>query len=254
MGYFLGRGKIFIADRDATTGQPGEFIQYHCPEVEAEMQTEYADHYNSNDRVKALDLHIITQQEGQLRIVLDEFEADALGMALGGEVTDVATGATFTDVAFPAGVVAGKKYSVPGGYVNLDTLTIEDSAGTPVALALNTNYTVDLASGIVTFVDITGFTQPFTATGAEADAFEVVSMQTRGVVEKYIRFDGINVAVEPNKPLISDFYRVSIGPNKIALKNEGNEVNKFEFNGMMLRDETAPFDSTFGKYGRVVKV
>lgn len=253
MGYLLGRGPVYIGDRDATTGKPGEMKKVHCNVLEATMESQFASHYNSDGAVKALDLYVITQQEGMINITLDENDAEIFAMALGGEKTDVTTGATFTDLPFPATVEVGKPYLVPGGYSNLDTLTIEDSAGTPAPLSLGTNYTQDLNTGIITFVNISGFTPPFTASGEEKDNFEVVSIQTRGVVEKYVRFAGLNIAVEPNKPIVVDFYRVSFPPNNISLKNEGDEVNSFPFEAKLLKDETAPFDSVFGQYGRIVK-
>lgn len=252
MGYLLGRGCVYIGERDAT-GLFKAVREFHTPEFELEVATEYAEHMNSCDAVKARDLRIVASQDAKARLVIDTHDPEILAYALGGEVTEQASGGTFTAKAFPSGIVAGDIVPVPGGYVNLESLTITDSAGSPATLTAGTHYTADLENGLVTFITVGSYTQPFKAAGSENDAFDIVSIATETSIERFIRFAGINIA-DGDKPVIVDIFRASVGSSKVAAKNEGNEVAKFEFELALLRDENAPFSEDFGRYGRYVKV
>lgn len=250
--YLLGRGSVYIGTRDAA-GAILAVKEFHCPEFEISVETEHAEHWNSSGEVKARDVYVAVKEDAKARIVLDEHDSDVFAMALGGTVTKATVGATFTAKAFPGSTIAaGDKYPVPGGYANLASLTITDSAGTPATLAAGTNYTVDLAAGVVTFTLVAGFTQPFKAAGAEANNSEIVSIATKGSVEKFVRFDGINIA-DNNKTVIVDLYRASFSPNKVQVKTEGNDVHKSEFEAVLLKDSNAPFSAAFGQFGRYVK-
>ncbi|HRJ90429.1 MAG TPA: hypothetical protein PLX39_17265 [Pyrinomonadaceae bacterium] len=252
MAYFLGRGCVYIGERSAS-GAFNKVQEFHCPELEVEVTNEKAEHYNSCNALKVKDLSIATQVDAKCRMVLDTHDPKILAIALGGEYTEIETGATFSALPFPAAIVAGDILPVPGAYTNLASLTITDSAGSPATLTAGTNYTADLNKGLVTFINVTGFTQPFKAAGAENDPLDAVSIGTVEQIERFIRFVGVNIATDANTPVTLDLWRASINPSKFQIKNEGNEVARYEFEPMLLSDPNAPFSEDFGTYGRFVQ-
>lgn len=250
MGYLLGRGPIFIGKRN----EAGEILaleEFHAPTFEVDAsEAEYVKHYNSNGKVKALDLNVLVQLTAKANIVIDTNNPKILAAALGGEVTEIAVGGTFAAKPFPAGLQVGKTYAVPGGYTNLDTLAIVDNAGTPVVAG--TNYKADLASGTVKILDLGALVQPFKASGQEGDGITVVSIATKATEENFVRFAGINIG-DNDKPVTIDLYRASFPTAKVTAKSDGNEVSTFDFNVELLADPNAPFDEVFGQYGRIVQ-
>lgn len=253
MGYALIRGKVFIGDRDLATGAIKNLTEFHAAMCEIEVKEERATHYNSSDAVKAKDLSIVAQMDGTVTVDIDTHSPDVLAMALGGEVTVQTSGPTFAAMAFSSGITVGQTYAIPGGHVNLSTLTVTDSAGTPATLAAGTNYTIDLVSGLITFTNLGSFTQPFKAAGQVANGANIVSIMTKRGTEKFIRVDGINIA-DGDKRMVVDIYRAAVGTSKVTAKTEGNDVNKYSFSADLLRDPNALNNSVFGKYGRIVNL
>lgn len=251
MGYFLGRGCIYIGERDAA----GKFLkvkEVHTPEFEVEVTQERAEHYNSCGSQKVKDLDIPTQTDVKARLVVDSNMVEILELAFAGTAEDT-TDLTFSAQAFPAGLAVGDIVPVPGGFNNLDTLTLVDSTNTPVSLVVGTHYTVDLAAGLVTIKSLTGLTQPLKASGEQKADLVMLGIGTDGTKERFIRFSGVNIA-DDDKPIVVDLYKASVRPTKTMVKNEGNEVNKHEFEVILLADPNAPHTAAFGKYGKYVSV
>lgn len=245
--YILGRGDVFIGERNAA-GAILAGKRFHCPSFELEVSADYAEHKNSSGRMRVRDARIATEQMVKLAMSLDTKDPIILAMALGGVVTADA-GTTFTNVAFPSGLAVGDVIPIPGGYNNLSTLVITDSAGAPATLSLNTHYTVDLANGLITIVNLAAYVQPLKASGQTAVG-SIVSIATETTVEKFIRFNGIDIA-DDDKPLIADVFRAQIPLTKFPVKTDGNDFVKFDFAPELLADSNAPFDDAFGQYGLI---
>jgi hypothetical protein len=250
--YFYGSGDIFIGTRD-TSGRflPGR--SFHCPAFEVEIEDERLQHKNTSGAKRQLDLDISLETMPKVNLTIDNYDQDILAIALGGVVTEVDTGNSFSALAFPSAIAVGDIVPVPGGYSNLDSLTITDSAGTPATLTAGTHYTVDLLKGLVTFLNLGAYVQPFKAAGAEVDSFNVISIGDDTIVEKFIRFSGVNVADEDQGIFTIEFYRASFKPAKVSAKQTGGEVAGFEFEVAVLADSSAPFDEDFGQFGRMIK-
>lgn len=252
MGYLLGRGPVYIGKRNAA-GDILALEEFHAPTFEVDAsEAEYAKHFNSNGKVKALDLNVLVQLTAKAKIVIDTNSPKILAASLGGEVTEIPVGGNFADKAFPAGLAVGKTYAIPGGFTNLDTLAITDSAGAPATLVAGVNYKANLAAGTITIINLGAFVQPLKAAGSEADAFSVISIATKATEENFVRFAGINLG-DGDKPIIIDLYRASFPTTKVSAKTDGNEVATFDFDVELLADPFAPFDAQFGQYGRVVQ-
>lgn len=246
--YFLGRGDVFIADYSAGVLKAGK--RFHCPSFELEVSAEYAMHKNSTGAIRLLDAKVATEQMGKLAMSLDVYDTDALAMILGGELT-TDSGTSFSAKTFPSGLAVGDIVPIPGNYVNLASLALTDSTGSPVTLTLGTHYTVDLDNGLVTIVSLSGLTQPLKAAGATTAAGKSTSIATKTTIEKYIRFNGINI--HDNSNAVIEIFRAQIPPTKFPLKTDGNDFVKFDFAPELLADPSAPFSEAFGQYGRFVQ-
>lgn len=251
MGYCLLRGCLYIGERNAA-GQFLKVKELHTNEFEVEVTQEMAEHYNSCAAVKVKDLEVVTQSDGKARLVVDTHNAEVLAMALGGVSTAASNDLTFSGVVFPTGLAVGDTVPVPGGFNQLESLTLVDSTGTPVSLVLGTHYSVNLAAGLITILSLTSITQPIKASGQQSEFLEITSIGNDGIKERFIRFDGVDIA-NGNLPVIVDIYRGSVKPSKSMVKSEGNEFNKYEFEVSLLADQYAPHDDMFGQYGKYVR-
>lgn len=243
MGYLLGRGCVFIGERDGADIKILE--EFHTNSFEVAVENEYAEHFNSCGALKTRDLRIPVQSTGMAKIGLDTHSAKIVAKALAGEVVADA-GTSFTDLPVPVTLVAGNIFAIPKGYVDLATLTVEDN--TDSALSLGDDYTVNMAAGLVTIVDLTGFTQPLKVSG-QTKAGSDISMMTETAIERFVRFNGINIA-DGNKPVIVDIFRGSFEPANLPVKLDGNDFATFEFEVPLLEDANSPLDGTLGKYGK----
>lgn len=244
---FIGRGCIYIGDRNSS-GQVINLTEIHTPKFEVQVDVEVKERENTCEAISSIDVRVATKHTGKVMITTDEHNAKLIAIALGGEVVEN-TAQTFTNKPFPSGIVVGETLPIPGGYANIGTLALSDNAAAP--LALGTNYTQDLPYGMVTFVNLGALTQPFKATGATVASGKTVSVMTKQIVEKFIRFKGINIAANDAKCMF-DVYRASFGPSKITPKDSGGDFQSIDFEGTLLSDPNAALDTTFGKFGKYI--
>lgn len=121
-----------------TRHRGGFFLTEYCPDVMAE---------------------VITLAEGQ------KLQA--------GTVVGVIVAGTVTDEVQPAGLVAGDVITTNNKRIS--SVVITDSAGSPATLTLTTDYVItDAHDGIITLVNVTGFTQPFHVAYAYAGGFYAI--------------------------------------------------------------------------------
>lgn len=248
--YLLLRGDLDIADR-LTNGNPTKLqAMGESPQFEIMVEEQRAENYATSGALNEKDLSVPIVVEVKGALTQKEADGERLSIAVFGTVTEV-EGATHTAQAFPSGIADGERHLLPGRPVGVSAVTIVDSAGTPATLVLNSDYSIDLDSGIVTFIDVSGFTQPFKATYTEGDSTHV-AVATRVTPEKYLLFRGINLA-DNEKPVFAEFYRTRFGPaKKVSLKTpEGKEVAAFEYDLEFLADPTKPRDPVLGRYGRI---
>lgn len=249
--YMLLRGCFTLGSFDAN-GKKTAGVNVHSTEISVTVEDTYAEHKNTCGEISTIDARDLVERIVKLKVSIDQLKKEILGIALGGTVTNTATGATFTAKTFPSGLADGDVVPIPGGYVNLASLTITDSNGTPATLTAGTHYTADLPGGLITILSLTGKTQPLKAAGAEKDDFDVIGLADEGKQERWGRFSGINLN-DNNLPVVADFHRLSFNPVEVPLKQTGNDYSVFGFEPTLIKDESGDFDSTFGYYGRIVK-
>lgn len=249
--YYFGHGQAWLGTR----ASDGTVSNYDLPlpeidELTITLGTEKVEHISKRSSLASKDLSIVKMTSLTGKMVVSVHDPDMLEMYLFGTKSAVA-GGSFLTQAFPSGVVLGDRLPIPGSRKHISALVIKDSAGSPVTLTLNTHYTIeDADAGIVKFGpnSISGFTQPFTASGTEG-ASTAVGILTQRVFEKALRFKGINIA-DSDKICVLDLYKIQIEPAKEwTLLNSGNEPNKYEIGFEGLKDTTKSVSATLGQYG-----
>ena len=233
-------GDLYLAKRDAN-GKAGKLENLgDFPMFSLSATAEYAENYNSRGRFKVRDVRFARQVTMAGKITIKDATAKNLAKLLYGAVNTL-TGATTTDEPFPRSDCAnGEMDLVPGVSIPsaLSAFSIKDSAGTPATLSLTTKYTVDLDNGIVTWVDVAGYTQPFKATYTQANR-ELVSFARNAAAddEYYAVLVGENAANNYEKTKVV-LYRVSISPGSLQIVDtESNEAaGKYEIDLIPLAD------------------
>jgi hypothetical protein len=249
--YFIGKGPLFIADNDAN-GVPGALEDVGEVTLMVEITKEYKSNFSTRNEVNEKDAHVPVSQEVKGTITLKERTAKNLQLILHGTQTTKA-GSSVVASAFPAGIVAGEEHRLPGFTGIASSLVITDSAGAPVPLVLGTNYTVDLNYGRVKFLLVTGFTQPFKASFTNA-ASKRVSLLTKRVVNKFLRFEGINIGnnAGPRK-FLEELYDCTLMPAQ-KLDEKGEDYSTYEIQFECMADQSKEDDLEFGKYGNFLEL
>lgn len=249
--YALIRGRTYIAERD-DDGNPLALIDLgDTVEAEINLETEFADNFNNCDPISSQDLHVAIKSTGKVKLSFKKQAANLLAIALFGEPVPETGGAFSASAAttLPSGIVAGDKWAIPQGKANLSAMTIVDSNGTPATLVEGTHYSVDKKAGVITFITVSGKTQPFKVSGTEVAGQVSVPLLTRRSQEFYLMQTGVNTAND-DKSVRSDLYRVAFGPTAKLMLKGANEADTYELEGVLLKDGLRDADATFGQYGR----
>jgi len=248
--YFIGAGDILVAKLDPNFN-PLDFRDVgEAPIFEFNPAIDFADNFATNKLTPNLqDLHVPIKNSATVNLTIKERTAENLELELYGVATKDTAGSYTDNEPFPDGILAGQTVMIPGGHSGISNLVIKDSAATPATVA-PTKYQVNPDSPLVTFLDVTGLTQPFTAFSYSYDDADVVSILEKPTPELCIIFDGRNLAT-PTERIWCRLDRVSLGPaGKVTLKSggsggTGNEVAAYELAGSAL---VVPGRKSYGEY------
>jgi hypothetical protein len=244
--YFIGKGELFIADRGAD-GTPGALEDVGEAMISLEVSKEYKSNFSTRGPVNEKDAHVPVSQEVKGTLTLKETTAKNLELILHGTKTANAGGAV-ANQPFPAGIVAGESHRLPGFAGVASALTIKDSNGAGTNLVEGTNYTVDLKYGRVKFINVTGFTQPFKASFTNA-ASTRNSILTKRVVNKFIRFEGLNIGNnEGPVRFLDEYYNCTLMPAS-KVEGKGEDFATYEIAFELLADRTKDDDPELGRFG-----
>jgi hypothetical protein len=251
--FFQGRGPIFLAPLDAN-GNPGMSFQLCTDTFAISLATTPFDHFNKCGPVDVVDFHGIKDQSGSLDISFAEESDKIFAMGVLGTVTGAGSPGTVTAEALPLNIAVGDIYFLGGGHRHraITALVITDDA-TP--LTLNTDYTLDAASGKVTFLTAGPGGSPndaFLAAYGYTDPASV-SMFTSPAKEYFLNHEFINKA-NNNKPGSIELYRVRFDPaNNLDFMSP--ELQIMDLKGSALANlNKLVTDLEMGQFGRRVGV
>lgn len=245
------QGNVYLATRDAN-GNPGVFRHVgNAPAIEITPEVNNAERFESTSGQRLQAGRLQLGKTMNLSLTLDEWTKENLALALYGTSATISSG-TVTGEALPTGLAQNDYVRLANQDVS--SLILNDSAGTPAQLTLNTDYAeTSLKHGTIQILtDLTGYTAPFDA-DYSYDGGINVSMFDAAPQELWMMVDGVNTA-EANKPVKAELYRVLFDPvGAMALiHNEG--YGDFELSGSALYDDTKVGDATLGQFGRMIEM
>lgn len=249
---FQGRGTTYLSERVSDT-QLGKPIPICQDEFSVSLTTENFEHINKCGAVDVPDYRGTKSVSGEITLTFTDVANKKLAIAMLGTVTAAAGGtSSVTNETTSEDIEADDVWFV--GQLEqhraLTAVVITDSASSPATLALNTNYTVDAATGKITFVNVAGFTQPFQIDYTHQDPASV-SFLSAAQKEYFARFEGINKANSNAKGSV-ELYRVRFDPAQNA-DFLSDELQIMSLKGTVLADSTKDVDDTeYGQFGRRV--
>jgi hypothetical protein len=245
--YFSGQGTVYVGDRD-TSGNVATFRDVgNVPALKLSLTTDVLEHKESRTGQRLTDLSLIKDRKANVTMTLENFSKANLMMLLYGTASTVSSGSASAET-LPTGLASGDLVSLAHGFVS--SVVITDSNSSPATLVAGTNYKVDLNSGMVTFLTVTSFTQPFKAAYSFASQ-DVVPFFRASTKERFLKFVGLNTT-NSNIPCIVELYRIRFDPvGNIDLIND--DLAQFEVTGAVLYDQTRDSDSLLGGFGRIVQ-
>jgi len=256
--HFFGHGQSWLFPRTAGGVPDGTVATaLSLPEVdsiELTFPTEKVERMSKRDALSTKAFSVVKSIMGTGKLVCSPHTMDLLSLYLFGTKSTVAGGAASGAAFVPAsGIVAGAILPFPGDRTRLSTFTsIVDSAGSPATLVNGTDYEVDNQAGVIKFMVVAGYTQPFKLNGTE-DAGNQVAGFTVRAQERWLRHKVINIADSDDAGVL-DVYRIQIDPAAAwNLITDGNEPNKYELNFQVLKDTTKSSSATGGQFFRYVE-
>lgn len=155
--YTLGRGELMFSPfATGTQNETGFDFLGNVPEFNLSREVENIEHYGSTEGIREKDASVLTQSMVSGSFTADEIRSQNLAYFLGGDFS-TQTVASGTDVVTTiASAVRGRRYQLgatlaaPMGLRDVSNVVVTEGA-TPVAAT--GNYTVDLASGMLTILE-----------------------------------------------------------------------------------------------------
>ncbi len=235
--YVLGQGKVWIDEKDPTTGLPMGKARFvgNVPSggLTFQMTTQQVSHFESYTGQNLKDLEIERQKDGKGMIRLEDFVKENIMLALYGSSTALA-GATISSETHNA--YSGKSFFL--NRINLTSFTSLTNNGATTTYVNGTDYTVDLKSGTVTILEDGDISdESVVKANYVAGTSERVTTFSTPNKEYWLRFNGVNNADNDN-PIILEAFKVRFYPAKNFDLLNDNQFANLEMDFSILYDET----------------
>lgn len=256
--HFYGHGQSWLFPR--TTGGVIDgtvATAISLPEVdgvEINIETEKVERRSKRDAIESKGFSVVKYAGAMGKLICSQHTMDLFKLYFFGTKATVAGGAV-TAVSFvpAAGIVQNAIVPLPGDRTHLSTFTsIVDSAGSPATLVQGTDYEIDNQAGVVKFLIVAGYTQPFKVTGTQDAGSQIGALKSRSQ-EMWLRHKVINIADSDDYGVL-DAYRIQIDPAASwQLVTDGNEPQKYELAFQILKDTTKSSSADGGQFFRYVE-
>ncbi|MHB1273615.1 MAG: phage tail tube protein [Rhodanobacter sp.] len=248
---FSFQGRVLLGTRDAN-GKPLS-LQWvgDVDPCQIKLATTTDDVFESYTGNRQQIGRMIKQTKADLSMTFKQWSTNALAMALYSAAATVVSG-TVTAEPLPT-VVAGDSVKLANNGVT--ALTIVDSAGTPATVP-PANYLLPQSSlasannGVIDWVDVGAFTQPFKASYSYAGVVNL-ALFTAPAPERYFVLDGVDT--ETGQPVTVRLYKLRLDPiSQLDIINDG--YGNLPVAGSVLFDPLNASDGTLGGFGRIERV
>ncbi len=157
--YTLGRGQVHFARFKVGTQTPdGFFYIGNTPEFSLTIESETLDHYSSDEGIREKDDSVPLEVNRTGSLTTDNIDPKNVALFFFGSDSTVTQASVVLDTEVLTTIKAGHSYKLgvtganPAGYFGIDATGFDVAAGaTP--LVVDVDYTVDLLSGIITFLE-----------------------------------------------------------------------------------------------------
>lgn len=250
--YLYGKGRVSIAERDANGSVSKVLYVGNCPELKISGTVDRIKHYESESGINRLDRNVVKTSEMEFSLTTENMSDDNLSLLFWGS-KQVIAGATGTVHTFPTGIVAGETHIIPNAFALTPTF-LKDSTGSPVTVPTS-KYNLDNNFGVIEFLDVATYVQPFKLT-FDTDDVQSVPFLTTQSPTRFIRFEGINLG-NPGAD-VSQKFLVELYIGQFDLPSDvnfiGDAFGSFALKGALQLDETRVANDALGGYGRIVKI
>lgn len=162
--YSLGRGKLYVAKLDTSTGLPntdGYRDVGNVPDFSISIDIEELLHQSSQRGLRVTDKRVVVSQTMNLSISLDELSSQNMALFFSGDTATVVNPAVagFGPVTLTTALLQGQWYDIVNGSgvraVDVDAADVTVTDGVPNTAVLGTDYNLDLKMGRI-FVIVGG--------------------------------------------------------------------------------------------------
>jgi hypothetical protein len=252
--YFIGTGDLYVAKQD-TNGLPLTFRNVgEVPVVEWDATSEFVDNFKTSKGAPNMqDLHQVIKQTGNLTVTMIEKTGKNLELFLGSDNAAPAGGNYTGNDAFPSGIALNESYLLPKRHVGITSLVIKDSAGSPATLVSGTDYSYNADTGLVTFLNLGTYVQPFKAFSYTYVVSSQYKLLSKVPPLLAVMFDGNNLLVA-NERIRVIFDSIAFEPlPKLSLKQgsatgTANARDDFQIKGAALLGQGKTLADGFGEY------
>ena len=160
--YTLGRGRIYFSRFKTAEGQVPAGFRYigNTPEFNLTIESETLDHFSSDEGIREKDDSVPLEVTRTGTLITDNIDPRNVALFFFGEESTVTQVAVVSGTEVLEDIKAGHSYKLgitvnnPTGYFGIDTTgfaVATDPGG--VALVVDTDYTMDYHTGVLTFVE-----------------------------------------------------------------------------------------------------
>lgn len=243
---FSFQGKVHLGAR-LPNGKPGRMRWVDdASNLTIQLTTDKEERQESWSGQRLTSVSIPKAKKASFTLVLNAASSQNLALAVQSEASTIATG-SITGEVLPLALVANDMIALD--HPRISALAITDStAGTPLALALDTNYRIDSPKGgMLEILDPGAFVQPFKAAYTH-DAYVNLAMFKLAQVERYGIMDGINTVDDERVRVM--IYRMQFDPvSDLGLITDS--LGNLNLSGSILFDSTNFRDANLGGFARV---
>lgn len=240
----LGKGKVYFDRLDSSGDSTGERFLGNCTTFELSTSDELRDMYSSAEQSSPLLKSVNVRRTQEFNITLNEFTQENMALALMGDVSALAQGASSVTDEVKTYVSQGVYYQTT--YRNISAVVVEPSGG-GAAWVLNTDYTVDATTGRIYVIVGGGIVADFQVDYTYgADTSVTVRSGVDNLIEGFIRFIGDPAA---GPVWECEIWKVSISPEG-AVGFISDDYAEFTLKGKVLADSTNHADEP---YFRLIK-
>lgn len=239
--FFQGRGNVYLQEIQAD-GSLKQAIKLCTDSLTVGLATESWTHTNKCGAVDVEDARGTKSNSASVAMTLANMEDKIAALGLLGTINAAGSPGTVSSEALPGDLADGDVWFL-GGKTRHRAITGLTISG----MVLDTDYTLDAASGKVTFIGDQSASPAPTAAYGYTDP-QYVSLLTAAVKEYMMSYEFINKQ-EANDPGSYELYKVRFDPAD-NLDLQSDEAQIMSLKGSALADTDRAADTTLGQFGR----